>query len=373
MRETPCCLLLAFLTFQCLAGCDDDRYARSDVAGDNDVGHSDEVGQEAPDTHEDARADVGVPDVEPDANHVEVGVDAPPDVHIDTGNVVCDQLGETACIETHDCVLELGPNDSYQCRPTRNHCERMVDPESCIEDDSCAWDPGFCYCPPEVLCGCGGGPPPVCRLLGDPILCRGAQPSCGYGESCCEIDENLGICSPPGLCGGGPCSVLVRLEEHGGLCEHGPCFTNIQVQGDGVILVDNEQPDTPIDDELGDNVLAGILSLLDRIEPAELQDGYGACCNAICPIASCGSDTYITFYDTGRPVRRVRISAPNLAPEPLATLRSTLHQEGYGRMNGPGRPAVCPGFAYPPLDPRPQVTCQSALEYWGGSFNWAGS
>lgn len=88
----------------------------------------------------------------------------------------CAQKNELECYRARpSCVLEqVGPKDkrTYICRDPRNACEKLSH-DACQKDAKCAWDPGFCYCPPNMMCYCGGGPPSQCRRTQD--LCDGEE------------------------------------------------------------------------------------------------------------------------------------------------------------------------------------------------------
>jgi hypothetical protein len=80
----------------------------------------------------------------------------------------CNLLSELNCIKTPACTLvQKGVND-YQCRGAVGKCEvdfiqwgeKQI--ESCETKPGCKYVPGNCYCPPDVLCRCGGGKPPQC-------------------------------------------------------------------------------------------------------------------------------------------------------------------------------------------------------------------
>ncbi|MEO8673897.1 MAG: hypothetical protein ABI411_21515, partial [Tahibacter sp.] len=85
----------------------------------------------------------------------------------------CAALSELACIQSQDCKLELkGPKagSGYRCRANANTCEsRLIQYQAskdrCEAEASCRFTPANCYCPPDVLCFCGGGPPARCEPL----------------------------------------------------------------------------------------------------------------------------------------------------------------------------------------------------------------
>lgn len=95
---------------------------------------------------------------------------AAPPVAADDSTPPCATRSEQQCIDSPDCTLALVAEDDgggYLCRDTANACEegfRQSDgtPEECEAKEGCRFDPGRCYCPPDVVCICGGGPPPSC-------------------------------------------------------------------------------------------------------------------------------------------------------------------------------------------------------------------
>ncbi|MCB1058124.1 MAG: hypothetical protein KDD11_21705 [Acidobacteria bacterium] len=81
----------------------------------------------------------------------------------------CAERTEKQCIDSPDCTLAPtgDENTGYICRDTANECEagfRQSDgtPAECQAKPGCRFSPGRCYCPPDVQCVCGGGPPPSC-------------------------------------------------------------------------------------------------------------------------------------------------------------------------------------------------------------------
>lgn len=90
---------------------------------------------------------------------------------------VTDPLGclsstELACIESRECTLFLASDSptTYTCRPTADRCEegfsqRNDTQADCEAESGCLFTPGNCYCPPDLVCVCGGGPPPQCTLI----------------------------------------------------------------------------------------------------------------------------------------------------------------------------------------------------------------
>ena len=82
----------------------------------------------------------------------------------------CSEFSELDCIHSTECKLEqAGERGKYACRAATGHCElgfrqagdgdiRKV----CEAIPGCQFEPGSCYCPPNVACFCGGGPPAQC-------------------------------------------------------------------------------------------------------------------------------------------------------------------------------------------------------------------
>ena len=81
----------------------------------------------------------------------------------------CQQLTEKACLTSAACTLKKTKEASgYECLPAKDHCELLFrqnegTKEICESKQGCEFVPGQCYCPPDVLCVCGGGEPPLCR------------------------------------------------------------------------------------------------------------------------------------------------------------------------------------------------------------------
>ena len=84
----------------------------------------------------------------------------------------CTALNELECIKSAACILvqleEQRKIGSYSCRSVQGRCEKGFQQwgenqvESCESKPECKYDPGCCYCPPDVQCICGGGSPPQC-------------------------------------------------------------------------------------------------------------------------------------------------------------------------------------------------------------------
>ena len=84
----------------------------------------------------------------------------------------CSALNEYECIKSTACIVvqleEQKKAGNYSCRPAQGRCEKgfqqwgATQVESCESKPGCKYDPGYCYCPPDVRCICGGGRPPQC-------------------------------------------------------------------------------------------------------------------------------------------------------------------------------------------------------------------
>ncbi len=81
----------------------------------------------------------------------------------------CGGSSEGECIAAGECTLLLvsdRPGD-YVCVATRNACEagfvqRDASAAACEQKAGCRFVPAECYCPPDLTCVCGGGPPAQC-------------------------------------------------------------------------------------------------------------------------------------------------------------------------------------------------------------------
>ena len=83
---------------------------------------------------------------------------------------VCGAYSELDCIRSTECKLEqAGERGKYVCRESVGRCEsgfRQAGDgdirKDCESMPGCQFEPGSCYCPPNVACVCGGGPPAQC-------------------------------------------------------------------------------------------------------------------------------------------------------------------------------------------------------------------
>jgi len=78
----------------------------------------------------------------------------------------CESLPISDCLVSLQCTLTT-KDKGYICRKARNHCEQDFSQktgtaEQCTTKPNCQFIPGKCFCPPDVICVCGGGPPRMC-------------------------------------------------------------------------------------------------------------------------------------------------------------------------------------------------------------------
>lgn len=120
----------------------------------------------------------------------------------DAGRIACAPLEPTPCLEAPLCVLYQEPlGRQYRCRELEHPCERHGGEQLCVAEAGCAWSPGYCYCPPEIDCDCGDGPPPVCGPEPPPLCERAGAVCVDAGEACPPAYEGAW----PGLgCAGEP-------------------------------------------------------------------------------------------------------------------------------------------------------------------------
>ncbi len=95
----------------------------------------------------------------------------------------CVSHDQASCLDSPDCTLILDSEESaYRCRQATAPCElsfrQAADtPETCEARAGCRFEPGRCYCPPDVNCICGGGPPPRCAWVDEVSKGSEANPS----------------------------------------------------------------------------------------------------------------------------------------------------------------------------------------------------
>jgi len=357
-----------------MAACQDEpTYARTSV-NDDAGGSPDTTLDVVEDTAEDVAEDVPR-DVEPDITSEDAGPDSP-DVADVLDPLSCALRDELDCLRLGGCVLEQSPDTgAYLCRDPLNPCEAVDG--ACFDDlYACEWFPGFCYCPPDVLCGCGGGPPPACRAPDQIIRCGPLALNCGAGDTCCIPDgASTGVCVTEGQCGAPiptacdqDARVAIRLT--GGLCENGACFTEIRFEPGGYVFFNDERPSTPVDARLDAASWLRVRQLLGQLAVTPLADAYGPCCNA----HSDGSDAYLTLYADGHARPELRISDTAEAPAPLVELHGLLLQLGYDLFNRDGASpsiAACPGLPDVPAFDGPASTCDNAEQLAEGWISLA--
>ena len=84
-------------------------------------------------------------------------------------DVECARFSQQECTKSNECTLVGQAQDTgYSCRPAENECERGFSQDSgtkeiCEARAGCEFVPGYCYCPPKMVCICGGGPPSQCK------------------------------------------------------------------------------------------------------------------------------------------------------------------------------------------------------------------
>ena len=82
----------------------------------------------------------------------------------------CSQFSELECIQSTTCKLEqVSFHGSYVCREAKNRCEAGFRQAGegdiqklCESTPGCKFKYADCYCPPNLNCACGGGPPAQC-------------------------------------------------------------------------------------------------------------------------------------------------------------------------------------------------------------------
>jgi len=83
----------------------------------------------------------------------------------------CNEYSELECTRSSQCTLvQTGQHGGYACRAAQGRCEtgfRQVSDgdiqKDCEAKPGCEFKPASCYCPPNLECVCGGGPPAQCR------------------------------------------------------------------------------------------------------------------------------------------------------------------------------------------------------------------
>ena len=82
----------------------------------------------------------------------------------------CSETTELECLQSTQCTLvQTQVHGKYTCRDAIGHCEigfrQVADydiQKDCEAKPGCEFKIANCYCPPNVNCACGGGPPAQC-------------------------------------------------------------------------------------------------------------------------------------------------------------------------------------------------------------------
>ncbi len=82
----------------------------------------------------------------------------------------CSQATELECIQSTQCTLvQTQVHGKYTCRDAVGHCEtgfrQSADydiQKDCEAKSGCMLKIANCYCPANLECACGGGPPAQC-------------------------------------------------------------------------------------------------------------------------------------------------------------------------------------------------------------------
>jgi hypothetical protein len=82
----------------------------------------------------------------------------------------CEKQTEFQCINAPDCTLHhrSTTGGDYSCEASANTCEQGFKQKTdtradCESKAGCIFVPQICYCAPDLLCRCGGGPPSQCQ------------------------------------------------------------------------------------------------------------------------------------------------------------------------------------------------------------------
>ncbi|MDY7093962.1 MAG: hypothetical protein SX243_13425 [Acidobacteriota bacterium] len=115
------------------------------------------------------------PQTQPQATGGETAPEAPPAEDAEAQEAACLSLAQTPCTKSPDCTLvqDESAESGYRCRAAQGPCEEGFrqqgsTQEDCESREGCRFEPARCYCPPEVTCVCGGGPPARCVEAGAP-------------------------------------------------------------------------------------------------------------------------------------------------------------------------------------------------------------
>lgn len=133
---------------------------------------------------------------------------------------------------------------------------------------------------------------------------------------------------------------LVWIRSSGGLTEHGEGRSELLLGEGGYAWYDTQNPDTPIDGLLPDDLSQTVeQALADIGDPDSLEDGYGECCAAWAD----GADTYIRFAGASDPEREIRVSEYAAAPESLLSLLN-LQASIIQHLRDDGAPSLAPAL-----------------------------
>ena len=82
----------------------------------------------------------------------------------------CSETTELECLQSTQCTLvQTQVHGKYTCREAAGHCEtgfrQSADHDiqkDCEAKPGCVFKIANCFCPPNLNCACGGGPPAQC-------------------------------------------------------------------------------------------------------------------------------------------------------------------------------------------------------------------
>ena len=82
----------------------------------------------------------------------------------------CTEYSELECVRSAKCTLvQTAKHGGYVCRAAQGRCEigfqQVSDGDirkDCESKAGCEFKAASCYCPPNLNCVCGGGPPAQC-------------------------------------------------------------------------------------------------------------------------------------------------------------------------------------------------------------------
>ena len=82
----------------------------------------------------------------------------------------CSEATEHECLQSTQCTLvQTRVHGKYTCRTAIGHCEigfrQSADYDiqnDCEAKLGCVFKIANCFCPPNLTCACGGGPPAQC-------------------------------------------------------------------------------------------------------------------------------------------------------------------------------------------------------------------